>query len=504
MCCDVIICKSLLFLSARKVCIELTNSQEEEHLSESFDTVVIGSGPGGYACAIRLGQLGKKVALVEKEKIGGICLNVGCIPSKALISASKFVKNARSASKMGITVDLKVDFPKLQSWKQGVVDRLTNGVALLCRANKVKIFQGNATIESNNSVSVTSATQSLKLNCNSIVVATGSSPIEIPSVKFDGKRILSSTEALALSEPPKKLLIVGGGVIGLEIGMAFANLFGTQLTIVELLDQLLPGVDPDLVNLVTRNLQKMNAKIYLKSKLVSANSTDSSVKVEFDPPEGTRQQVEVDHVLVSVGRKPNSSNVGLEKIGIRLDGRGFVAVDKQMRTSIPNVYAIGDVVGGPLLAHKASKEGVVAAEVISGLPSSFDNVAIPSAIFTDPEIAIVGLTKSETKSQGLITIEGKFPFSANGKALASLESEGFVKVIADKESGLLLGVHIVGSEASDLISEASLALEMGASVEDVSLTIHPHPTLPEAIMEATENSLGRAIHIQNISRQAQK
>lgn len=482
----------------------MTNSQERQHSSETFDTVVIGSGPGGYVCAIRLGQLGKKIALVEREKIGGVCLNVGCIPSKALITASKFVKNARSAGKMGISVDLKIDLSKLQSWKQSAVDRLTNGVALLCKSNNVKVIQGDATVESNNSIIVTGASQSLKLNCSSIVLATGSSPIEIPSAKFDGKRILSSTEALGLSEPPKKLLIVGGGVIGLEIGMAFANLFGTELTIVELLDQLLPGVDLDLVNLVARNLQKMNSKVYLRSRLVSATSSESSVKVEFESPEGTREQAEVDYVLVTVGRKPNSSNLGLERIGVKLDKRGYVTVDKQMRTNVPNIYAIGDLVGGPLLAHKASKQGLVAAEVISGLPSSFDNVAMPSAIFTDPEIAIVGPNQSEMKAQGLTAIEGKFPFSANGRAIASFDSEGFVKVIVDKQTGLLLGVQIVGSEASDLISEASLALEMGASVEDVSLTIHPHPTLPEAIMEASENSLGRAIHIQNISRQPQK
>src|SRR5579875_2294024 len=466
----------------------------------SFDAIVIGGGPGGYVCAIRLGQLGKRVALVEREKLGGVCLNVGCIPSKALIYASKLVKQARGAGVMGITADVSVDVQKLQQWKQRVVDRLTSGVALLCRANNVQTFFGNARIEAEGQVLVSGSDGNKTLLCKAIVIATGSRSIELPNARFDGRRIVSSTEALSLETPPKKMLIVGGGVIGLEIGMAYANLFGTELTIVELLNQLLPGVDLELVSLVTRNLQKLNAKIYLKSKGTAASSSATAARVEFQSEDGNKRSVDVDYVLVSVGRRPNSGDLGLEKLGVKLDPKGFVIVDKQMRTSSPSIYAIGDVVGGPLLAHKASREGIVAAEVISGLKSSFDNVAMPSAIFTDPEIAIVGLSPSEARSKGIEFREGKFPFSANGRALASLESEGFAKVIVEEGSGLLLGVEVVGGEASDLISEGSLALEMGATAEDIALTIHPHPTLPEAIMEATENSLGRAIHIQNKNR----
>ncbi|MHB8568226.1 MAG: dihydrolipoyl dehydrogenase [Nitrososphaerales archaeon] len=469
----------------------------ESKTTLNYDAVVIGAGPGGYVCAIRLAQLGKSVAMVEKEKIGGVCLNVGCIPSKALITASKLVKNAKNASKMGINAEVTIDLPKLQSWKQGVVDKLTGGVSLLCKANKIETIYGSASIVSPGNLIVSGKNGDLKLTCKDIVVATGSSPIELSNLKFDRKRIISSTEALSIDQPPKKMLIVGGGVIGLEIGMAYANLFGTELTIVELLDQLLPGVDIELVNLVTRNLEKLNAKIYLKSKVKFAISFDSKAKVTFETSNDIEHSEEVDYVLVSVGRRPNSNALGLEDLGVILDSKGFVRVDKQMRTNIANVYAIGDLVGGPLLAHKASKEGIVAAEVISGIHSSFDNLAMPSAIFTDPEISIVGMNSSETKSQGISTIEGRFPFAANGRALASLEPEGFTKIIADKNTGIVLGVEIVGSESSDLISEASLAIEMGATIEDIALTIHPHPTLPEAIMEAAENSLGRAIHIQN-------
>ena len=475
----------------------MTTTSTSDHRIQT-DVAVIGAGIGGYTAAIRLGQLGKSVVLVEKDKIGGVCLNIGCIPSKAIITASKLVKNARNATKMGIDATVQVDFKRLQEWKQNAVNKLTSGVALLCKANKVQVVTGTARLLGPNLIEVDQPSSGTRtVECGNIVIATGSSSIELPNLKFDGKRIITSTEALALTIPPKKLLIVGGGVIGLEIGMAFANLFGTELTIVEVMDQLLPGTDLDLVNAVSRTLHKLRAKVYLKSKVKSAEATGESVSVTFETPEESSMKTQVDYVLVSVGRKPNSRHLSLEKIGVELDERGFVKVDREMRTSIPNIFAIGDIVGGPLLAHKASKQGKVAAEVIAGLKSSFDSVAMPSAMFTDPEIAVVGMSPNEARSKGYETLVGRFPFVASGRALASIESEGFTKVIADKATGIVLGLEIVGNEASDLISEGSLALEMGATLEDIGLTIHPHPTLSESVMEASENALGKAIHIQN-------
>lgn len=463
------------------------------------EAVVIGGGIGGYTAAIRLGQLGKNVVLVERDKIGGVCLNIGCIPSKALITASKLVKHAREAGKMGIDANIAVDISRLQQWKQNAVNKLTSGVSLLCKANKVQVLTGSARLTGPNMVGVVSSSPPslVEIECDNVVIATGSSSIELPSLKYDGKKIITSTEALELASPPKRFLIVGGGAIGLEIGMAYANLFGTELTIVELTDQLLPGTDLDLVNLVSRNLQKLGANIYLRSKVKSAAVKGESVDVTIEMPDNTIKTTECDLVLVSVGRKPNTSDLNLEKVGVELDSKGYLKVNNEMRTNVPSIFGIGDVVGSPLLAHKASKQGKVAAEVIAGLKSSFDNVAMPSAIFTDPEIAVVGMGPADAKAKGHETIIGRFPFSASGRALASIEFDGFTKVIADKASGMLLGVEIVGNEASDLISEGSLALEMGATLEDIGLTIHPHPSLSESVMEASENALGKAIHIQN-------
>ncbi len=463
------------------------------------DAVVIGSGPGGYHAAIRLGQLGKKTLLIEKDRIGGVCLNVGCIPSKAIISASKLVKNVRSANRMGLEGQISVDLGKLQDWKQGVVNRLTSGVESLCKQNKVDIVRGSAKFLSQTKLEVTLPEgKGLKeVEFRDAIIATGSSSADLPNVRFDGKRIISSTEALEIREPLKKILLIGGGVIGLEIGMAYANLFGTELVIVEIMDQILPGTDIELVNVVSRALEKLGAKIYTKSKVVTAAVSGDHVDVQFQTPDGKSLNESVDYVLMGVGRKPNSGSLALESAGVAVGERGFIKVDKQMRTNVSNIYAIGDVVAGPLLAHRAMKEGVVAAEVISGMNSAADFQAMPAAIFTDPEIAVVGKTESEARAQGVDTIVGKFPFIASGRALAANEYDGFVKVVGDKGSGLLLGVQIVGNEASNLISEASFAIEMGATLEDIGLTVHPHPTLPEALMEASENALGKAIHIVN-------
>ncbi len=470
--------------------------------SISTEVAIIGSGPGGYAAAFRLAQLGKRVVLIEKEKIGGVCLNIGCIPSKALIFAGKLVKDAKNGAKMGINTQINIDIKKLQEWKQGVVNRLTGGIALLCKSYKIEVIYGAAKFLSNIDLEV-ERKEGGKIHVTSkyIIIATGSSAIELPSVRFDGRRIISSTEALSLEEAPRRLLLIGGGVIGLEIGMAYANLFGTELTIVEMMDQILPGTDTELVNMVSRNLEKLGAKIYLKSKFKSASvNISNKVKAVFETSDGVEQTTEVDYVMVGIGRKPNSNGLDLERASVEVNEKGFIKVNKQMKTNSPNIYAIGDVSGGPLLAHKATKEGVVAAEVICGMNSYADFQAMPSAIFTDPEIATVGMSLNEAKSQGIELAFGKFPFSANGRALASTESEGFAKIIAEKSSGTILGVGIVGPESSNLISEAALAIEMGATLEDIGLTVHVHPTLSEVIMEAAENALGKAIHIQNRPR----
>lgn len=439
--------------------------------------------------------------LVEKNKLGGVCVNVGCIPSKALISVSKLVKNARSASKMGIDAQVKVDIDRLQQWKQSVVDRLAGGISQLCKANRVNIVYGEAKFLTANSVRVTTQNSSFTLEFENAIIATGSSQTEPPGVKIDGERIISSTEALSLRKAPTKMLVLGGGVIGLEIGMAYANLFGTELIIVELMDQLLPGVDPDLVAIVSRSLQRLNAKVHLRSKLVKTETKSGGISVIIETPQGEVRE-DIECVLVATGRMPNSTNLGLEKLGVELNAKGFVHVDRKQRTNIGNIFAIGDVVGGPLLAHKAFKEGIVAAEVIAGMNTSFTSAVIPSAIYTDPEIATVGLSPSEMAQKKIQSVTGKFPFLANGRALASGEPEGFVKVIADKESNEILGFEMVGNESSDLISEGALAIELGASLDDFATTIHPHPTLSEALLEAVENALGKAIHVQNRTREA--
>ncbi len=349
---------------------------------------------------------------------------------------------------MGIDAEVKVDLQRLQDWKQGVVDKLVSGISQLCKLNKVQIIYGEAKFLSENKIVVRESSQEIRaIEFEQAIIATGSSPIELPNIKVDGKKVITSTEALALTEIPKKMLIVGGGVIGLEIGMAYANLFGTELTIVEVLDQLLPGVDPELVAYVSRSLRKLNANVYLKSKVKKTQDSGKEIEVVFET-EGEDRSTTVDCVLVSVGRKANSSDLGLETIRVHLNQRGFIVVDKKLRTNVENIFAIGDVVGGPLLAHKASREGIVAAEVISGMETTFNDSAITSAIFTDPEIAVVGLSPADAVAKNIRTVSGKFPFLANGKAMASPESEGFAKIIADEQTKKILGVEIVGNESS--------------------------------------------------------
>lgn len=457
------------------------------------DVTVIGGGPGGYVCAIRAAQLGLRTILVERDQLGGICVAQGCIPSKALISMAKLYERAKEGAAFGIVADgVRVDLPALQKWKAGVVSTLENGVAALCRGNKVEIIEGTAEIVDARRVNVMTSSGTEEIATKNLVIATGSKAISLPGLEFDGELVLSSTEALALEKVPDSILVVGGGYIGLEICGVYQKL-GSKVTIVELTDQLLPGTEPDLVRLPQRNLEKRGAKILLKSKVVSLEKKPGGVKARVSTPAG-EVVVEASVVLVSVGRAPLTAEMNLVGIGVRTDAKGYIVTDERMKTSAEGVYAIGDVRGQPLLAHKAMKEGAVAAEVIAGLPSAAEWKSVPWAIFTDPEIAGVGLTEKAAVDAGLEVKRSRFSFGALGRALASAEAEGYVRIVSDAKTGLVLGVQIVGPDASNLISEAALAIEMGATVDDIALTIHPHPTLPEAIMEAAEAAAGRPIH----------
>jgi dihydrolipoamide dehydrogenase len=461
------------------------------------EAVVIGAGPGGYVAGIRLGQLGKKAVVIEKAAPGGVCLNVGCIPSKALINAAKLYEKASHASEMGITIDnLRIDLGRLQTWKESVVGKLTSGVKQLLKANGCDYLQGTATLLSPRSVRVTrpDSEDETVIETENIIIATGSRPVAIPSLPFDHNRIVDSTGALAFGELPARLVVVGGGYIGMEIGTLYAK-FGSKVTFVEALPSILPGSDPECVQVVARKAKKLGLNILVGAKAqgVTEKGSHAVLTVERN---GETIELEADKILVCVGRRPNIENLGLEIAGVKTVG-GFITVDREMRTNVPTIFAIGDVAGQPMLAHKASREAEVAAEVIAGRPAAMDAQVIPAVVFTDPEIASAGLTSEEAEKRGHKVKVGKFPFAALGRAIANLDTDGFAKVVTDADSGLLLGVHIVGNGAGDLISEAALAIEMGASTADLALTIHPHPTLPEAIMEAAKASLGEAIHILN-------
>jgi dihydrolipoamide dehydrogenase len=461
-------------------------------MTRRTEVAVLGSGPGGYVAAIRLGQLGKETVLIEKEdKLGGVCLNVGCIPSKALIRVAKLKKQIDAAKQIGLEVsDARIDFAKVQTWKQSVVDRHTSGVEFLCKENNVSIIRGEGRFQSPHELEVRTESKTETIEAKNTVIATGSRPVEIPGFKFDGVHVITSTGALNMNEIPKNFVIIGGGVTGLEMGTTYAQL-GSKVVIIEMLDQLLPGVDIDLVRIVERTFRRLGVEYHVKSK--AKEYRDGKVFAVME--DGKDAVFPCDKVLVTVGRLPNSDNIGLEKTGVKTESHGWILVDKKMQTNVSGIYAIGDVVGPPMLAHKASKEGIVVAEVIAGINSEADFRAIASAIFTDPEISSVGLTEAQAKEKGYDPVIGKFPFTALGRATIAGETEGFVKIIADKNSDLVLGVHIVGPEASDLISEAALAIEMGATLEDIAFTIHPHPTFPESLMEAAEAAKKKAIHI---------
>jgi dihydrolipoamide dehydrogenase len=457
------------------------------------DVAIIGGGPGGYVCGIRAAQLGLKTVVIEADRLGGECVNYGCIPSKSLISVSKLVDKVKEAEKYGFRASgVSVDFVQLQKWKSEVISRLVSGIELLLKGYHATVVVGEAEVVSKGRVMVTTASGREEISCKNLVLATGTRTSSLPGLEIDGDFVIGSKEGLDLKGAPRRLMVVGGGAIGLEFASMFQKL-GSTVTIVEIMDQLLPGSDPDVVRVVHRKLESRGAKIHLKSKVVTVDRKGSEAAVEVETPEG-KVTVEVDKILVSVGRKPRTEKLNLQALGVQTDSRGYITTDNRMQTSVPGVYAIGDVRGPPLLAHKASKEGIVAAEVIAGMSSAADWKVIPDAVFCDPEVASVGLTEAKAAEAGYKVKRSRFPFAALGRALTAGEPEGFVKVISSEEDGLVLGVQIVGPEASDLISEVALAIEMGATVEDIALTIHPHPTLPEAIMEASELAAGRPIH----------
>lgn len=466
------------------------------------EVAVIGSGPGGYVAAIRAGQLGKKVVCVEKDNAGGVCLNIGCIPSKALISAAKYYEKLPHLETMGIKVTgAQFDVKQLMTWKAGIVDKMTSSVRSLIKSAGGQFVTGTAKLRTARIIEVQGPQGTYTIEADSIILATGSRPITVPGFAVDNKRIHDSTGALSLSEVPKRLAVIGGGYIGLELGIMWAKL-GAKVTVVEFTDQLLPGNDPDLVNVVARKLKKLGAEVYLNHKALRCEEAgkDGGLKLAIVPRSAEGQtdkelSIDCDHILVTVGRRPNSENLGLEQAGVKVDVRGFVVVDKQQRTSVPSIYAIGDLCGQPMLAHKASREGEVAAEVIAGHKSEMDSVAIPAVIFTDPEIGSVGLTEKQAAEKGHKVRIGRYNFAALGRAMTALETDGFVKIVADADTQQVLGIHIVGPNATDLISEGSFALEMGSFLPDLALTVHPHPTLGEAVMEAAKAALGESPHV---------
>ncbi|HEX4446848.1 MAG TPA: dihydrolipoyl dehydrogenase [Polyangiaceae bacterium] len=465
---------------------------------KTYDAIVIGAGPGGYPCAIRLGQLKQKVLCIEKEEVGGVCLNWGCVPSKAIIATSHTYEKVKGGATFGLLVDNpRIDANKLQDWKEGIVKKLTGGVRTLFKTNGVDMLYGEARVTGPKTVTVKTreGTTEVIQATKGVVIATGATTIEIPSFKFDGKQIIGAKEAVSLREVPRRMLIIGGGIIGMELGGAYQHL-GSEITIVEALPQLLTGVDPDVAAVVERLYVKRGAKILKGAKAMGyERQRDGSLAVRLDVG-GKSETVETDMVLVAVGMRPNGAGLGLEDLGVKVD-RGFVPSDNVGMTNVNGIYAIGDCSSNPMLAHKATKEGEIVAEVIAGHRAAKDWVAIPAAIFTDPEIATVGLGEQQAKEKGIEVRVGKFPFSVLGRAMAVSETDGFFKVVADKKTKELLGVHIVGPEATDLISEGTLALEMHAFLEDVGLTIHPHPTLGEGMMEASLHALGQAIHVVN-------
>lgn len=458
-----------------------------------LDTVVIGSGPGGYVAAIRAAEMGQKVTVIESTFIGGVCLNVGCIPSKALINAGHRYQDALEASTFGINAKgADLDFTKTQEWKQNkVVHTLTSGVSMLFKKHKIDTIMGTAFLKDDHSLRVMQKDSAQTYTFKNLIIATGSRPIEIKGFKF-GKRILDSTGGLNLPEVPKEFVVIGGGYIGSELASAYANL-GAHVTILEGTSSILPNFEKDMVQLVLNSFKKRGVTVITNAMAKEAEDTGKGVKVTYTA-DGKEQTIAADYVMVTVGRRPNTDDLGLDIVGVETTDRGLIKVDAQGRTNKPNIYAIGDIVPGAALAHKASYEGKVAAEAISGKASAVDYKAMPAVCFTDPELATTGMTVAEAKDKAIKAKASKFPFAANGRALSLAQTEGFVRLVTN-ENGTVIGGQVAGAGASDLISELTVAVEGGLNVEDLALTIHPHPTLSEVIMDDAEVALGLPINI---------
>jgi dihydrolipoamide dehydrogenase len=467
------------------------------------DAAVIGAGPGGYHVAIRLGQLGKKVICIDRDEVGGVCLNWGCIPTKALLHVGEVIRHMDHAGAIGLKVPkVEIDRAGVAKFKSDVVNANVGGVKTLFKANGVEFIKGEASFKSPTELAVKRGSETDKIVATNVIVATGSAPIDVKAWPRDRDVIVNSDDAVQLPRIPKSLLVVGGGVIGLEFATVYKRL-GAEVLVVEMMPQILTGTDAEIGKTLGRILKKQGIEIMLNTKVLSIERQGKNAKATFNG-EGTSGKDETrtfDMVLVAVGRRPVTDSLGLEAAGLTLDDKGFIAVDAQQRTKVPNVFAVGDVTGAPLLAHRAMKQGVVAAEVIGGdRAAAFDPIAVPNCVYTDPEVATVGLSEEEAKAAGYEVRIGKFPLAASGRARTMNESDGIIKLVGDAKSDLLLGMHLVAPQAESLIGEGVIALEMGATLEDIGLSVHPHPTLTEGIMDAAEAAHGKAIHIVNAKK----
>ena len=464
-------------------------------MSEKFDVTVIGGGPGGYVCAIRLSQLGLKTACIEfRGSLGGTCLNVGCIPSKNLLNFSENFHKAKNFTNIGIEVgEVKLNLGKMMKNKDKAVADLTKGIEFLFKKNKVTYFKGKGSFKRSNEISILADNKETVIQTDKTIISTGSEPVSIPGIDFDEEKILSSTGALSISKLPKKMIIVGGGYIGLEMGSVWSRL-GTQVEVVEYLDHITPGMDKEISKEFEKILKKQGIKFHLNTKVEKINKNKNGVSINTLDKSNKKNTIEADVVLISVGRRPFTKYLNLEKIGVQTDKKGMVKVNKSFETNIKNIYAIGDVIDGPMLAHKAEEEGIAVAEIIAGQSGHVNYDVIPGVIYTTPEVAYVGKTEEQLKVNKTNYKVGKFPFLANSRAKAINEPEGFVKILADTKTDKVLGVHIIGPHAGEMIAEMSVAMEFGASSEDIARTCHAHPTFSEAIKEAALSVDKRQIH----------